>query len=136
MLRSRIYGPIYSGYVPFHTVKFDRAQLFASRLRDWKNPSDWWISVKHKCLRGLKRSFLGGDRTAVPSDENLRSERSTTELASPGLILCYYALKAYALQQSSNRSIPVWFILKPVCTGLVSFTCTCERIFRYNFFWI
>ena len=78
----------------------------------------------------------GGDRTAVTSDENLRSERSTTELAGPGLILSYYALKAYALQQSSNRSIPVLFILKPVCTGLVSFTCTCERIFRYNFFWI
>ena len=33
---------------------------------------------------GLKRCLLSGDRTAVPSDEDLRSKRSSTVLAGPG----------------------------------------------------
>ena len=37
----------------------------------------------------LKRCILSGNRTAVPSDEDLRSERSSTVVAGPGKFFCY-----------------------------------------------
>ena len=85
-LSDDVIGSICSGYVPFHTVVVVLNSFPRSRLRDWKNPSTYWISVNPFCeLIAIEKASCGGDRTAVPSDEEfLRSERSTTELAGPG----------------------------------------------------
>ena len=92
-LSDDVIGSICSGYVPFHTVVVVLNSFPRSRLRDWKYPSTYWISVNPLRIFAIEKSSCGGDRTAVPSDGILRSERSTTELAGPGSSAVYLIYK-------------------------------------------
>ena len=89
-------GPIYSGYVPFHPWKSGCATAFSyvevARLEEPIQVVGIIVRSVNANLfyRAWKEASFGGDRTAVPSDnENLRSERSTTELAGPGICPSY-----------------------------------------------
>ena len=79
------YRTNFQGYVPLHTV-VGVATAFSSRLRGWKNLSDWleimsniyaFTSEKKYPRRGSNRGPLGL--------KILRSECSSTVLAGPGL---------------------------------------------------
>ena len=86
MLRSRVDEPLYSGYIPFHTVivlPLQPSEIEVALLEEPVQMSE--CSVKPIANKfASEKSTLGGDRTAVPSDGILRSGRSPTVLAGPG----------------------------------------------------
>ena len=59
-----------------------------ARLEEPVHVLDFRQSFLRIYFIAIEKASCGGDRTAVPSDEEfLRSERSTTELAGPSLNL-------------------------------------------------
>ena len=108
-----VIGPIYSGYVPFHPWKSGCATAFSyvevARLEEPIQVVgiNVWSVNGNLFYRAWKEASFGGDRTAVPSDnEILWSERSTTELAGPGYLplICklFFVLRSWAQTSSHN----------------------------------
>ena len=107
---SDVIGPICSGYVPFRNssrvvaYSFSRRGCEIGRTRPMSGIS---VNPSYEINSRLKRKVLGGDRTAVSSWQNLRSERSSTVLAGPGKIFIYDYLLFFGLSTTNNVTFRV-----------------------------
>ena len=94
----------FQGYVPLHTVVGCRNSFLRSRLRDWKYPSDCWVTVKHIAnLSRLKRLPQRGSNRGPLGQRILQSECSSTVLAGPGKVPSYSKVKYSVLLKNKTR---------------------------------